>query len=113
MVRAAHCPPSSNPQRPSLEVADIVRLHGEPLRQSRSLSREQERVLGDIARCRTAELGGHLDVCESCGLEKPSYNSCRNRHCPKCQALSQARWLEGRRRRILPAPVTSLEGDAA
>ncbi len=55
----------------------------------------------DIEVCRTSELGGHLDVCPSCGYEKPSYNSCRNRHCPKCQALAQARWLDARRERIL------------
>jgi hypothetical protein len=55
-----------------------------------------------IERCRTAELGGHLDVCEGCGYERPSYNSCRDRHCPKCQALAQDLWLEGRKRRLLP-----------
>ncbi len=53
-------------------------------------------------RCRTAALGGHLDVCTRCGHERPSYNSCRNRHCPKCQALAQHRWLEARRARLLP-----------
>lgn len=55
-----------------------------------------------IESCRTAALGGHLDACLSCGLARPSYNSCRNRHCPKCQSLAQAKWLDERKRRILP-----------
>jgi len=61
-------------------------------------------VLGAIVRCRTAVLGGHLDVCLTCGDSEPSYNSCRNRHCPKCQALAQARWVAARQERLLPAP---------
>lgn len=88
--------------RPPVEVADIVRLAGDRVRQSRAFSREQERALSDIVRCRTAALGGHKDVCRECGFERPAYNSCRNRHCPKCQALEAARWLERRRARILP-----------
>jgi hypothetical protein len=56
----------------------------------------------DIVACRTVALGGHLDVCDSCGYEQPSYNSCRNRHCPKCQSLAQAKWIEKRKERILP-----------
>jgi hypothetical protein len=66
------------------------------------LTTEQLAVLRAIARCRTAALGGHLDVCTACDHREPSYNSCRNRHCPKCQALAQARWIEGRLERILP-----------
>jgi Putative transposase/Transposase zinc-binding domain len=66
------------------------------------LSPEQHEVLSAIARCRTAELGGHIDRCEACGHGRPSYNSCRNRHCPKCQALRQARWIDGRAKRVLP-----------
>jgi hypothetical protein len=57
-----------------------------------------------IGACRTSVLGGHLDICKSCGHKRPSYNSCRNRHCPKCQALAQARWLNKRREHILPVP---------
>jgi len=63
---------------------------------------EQHEVLRDIARCRTAELGGHVDVCEACGYSKNSYNSCRNRHCPKCQSLAQARWLDQQMEHVLP-----------
>jgi hypothetical protein len=59
-------------------------------------------VIRDLTTCRTAELGGHLYVCEQCGVITERYNSCRNRHCPKCQALERARWLEKRREEILP-----------
>ncbi|XXU61054.1 transposase zinc-binding domain-containing protein [Sorangium sp. So ce1078] len=88
--------------RPRLEVADIVRAHGEAYLRAHAVSAAQRKVLRDIAACRTAVLGGHVDVCTSCGHEQPSYNSCRNRHCPKCQSLSQARWIAERQQRILP-----------
>jgi hypothetical protein len=88
--------------KPSLEVADIVRLHGEDFVRAHALSPDQHAVLRAIARCRTAALGGHVDVCDACGLATVAYNSCRNRHCPKCQALSQARWIESRMARVLP-----------
>jgi hypothetical protein len=68
------------------------------------LSPQQRRVLTDIARCRTAALGGHLDQCSACGYEHPSYNSCRNRHCPKCQALAQETWIEAEHARLLDVP---------
>jgi hypothetical protein len=71
--------------RPSCEIADVVRGHGEAFARGRSLTLEQAAALRAIARCRTAALGGHLDVCVDCGHERPSYNSCRDRHCPKCQ----------------------------
>jgi len=87
---------------PALELADIVRDHGEDFVRAHVLTPEQHAVLRDIARCRTAALGGHVDVCLACGYERPSYNSCRNRHCPKCQSLAQARWIEGRMQRVLP-----------
>jgi hypothetical protein len=83
------------------DIADIVRAHRADLEEARRLSGPQKRVLTDIAQCRTARLGGHLDRCESCGYEHPSYNSCRNRHCPKCQALAQEIWIEARRQRML------------
>jgi hypothetical protein len=88
--------------RPALEVADIVRLHGEAFVRAHVLSPDQHAVLRAVARCRTAALGGHVDVCDACGHAAIAYNSCRNRHCPKCQALSQARWIERRMERVLP-----------
>jgi hypothetical protein len=83
------------------DIADIVRTHRAALESSCALSTKQKRVLDDIARCRTAALGGHLDSCMRCGYEHPSYNSCRNRHCPKCQALAQERWIAAQEARTL------------
>ena len=88
--------------RPRFEVGDIARRCGEEFARTGALSAEQRKVLWALSRCRTAELGGHLDVCDGCGFERPAYNSCRNRHCPKCQALAQHKWLDKRRERILP-----------
>src|SRR6188768_3686893 len=91
-----------DPQRVGrLDIADIVRAYRAELESIRRLSRQQKRVLTDIAICRTAALGGHLDRCLGCGYERPSYNSCRNRHCPKCQALAQEKWLDEQRLRML------------
>ena len=86
------------------DIADIVRAHRAALESSCTLSSKQERVLDDIERCRTAALGGHLDRCLDCGYEKPAYNSCRNRHCPKCQALAQERWIAAQEERTLDVP---------
>jgi hypothetical protein len=83
------------------DIADIVRAHRAGLEKLRPLARAQKRVLTDIAQCRTARLGGHVDQCTACGYEHPSYNSCRNRHCPKCQALAQQKWIEARRQQML------------
>jgi hypothetical protein len=83
------------------DIADIVRGHRAELESVQQLTKSQKRVLTDIAQCRTEVLGGHLDQCVRCGYEHPSYNSCRNRHCPKCQALVQERWIEARRARML------------
>src|SRR5687768_18178843 len=90
-------------ERPKLEVADIVRRYGDRYRAEHetSLSNAQRRVMRAIASCRTAALGGHLDACDSCGQQQISYNSCRNRHCPKCQSLARAAWIERRRAEIL------------
>ena len=90
--------------RPRHDIADIVRAHRIALEQQYRLSRPQKRVLTAISRCRTAALGGHLEVCTQCGHEHPAYNSCRNRHCPKCQALAQEKWIAARGARILPVP---------
>jgi len=97
-VRAGCCSPRSVP---GLEVATIVRAHGAAVRQQQALSREQRHALRSIAVCRTPALGGHLDVCSQCGFERPAYHSGRNRHCPKCQSLAQARWIEQRMARVL------------
>src|SRR3954451_18241136 len=88
--------------RPAVELADVVRAYGLAFVQSRALRPEQRKALRDIERCRTAALGGHLDVCTACAYERPAYNSCRNRHCPKCQSLAQARWIDKRIERLLP-----------
>ena len=101
---AGHAPTT----RPRWEVADIFRLHGEAYRRAHRLPREQIEVMSAIERCRTAALGGHLERCDACGFERPAYNSCRNRHCPKCQALAKARWLEARRAELLPVPYFHL-----
>ncbi len=95
------CAPARTRAAP-IELADVVRAHGEAFAGGRVLRPEERSALRAIERCRTAALGGHLDVCTACGLERPSYNSCRNRHCPKCQSLAQARWVATRLERILP-----------
>ena len=77
-----------------LSVGEIARAHGERVRAEHALSPEQHKVLRAIERCRTAALGGHLHKCPGCDYEQPRYNSCRNRHCPGCQSLSQLRWRE-------------------
>jgi hypothetical protein len=87
-----------------LEVADIVRAHGEEFRRAnaRTLSTAQKRVLFAIERCRTAALGGHIEECDRCGHQRIAYNSCGNRHCPKCQSLARAKWLDKRQSELLP-----------
>jgi len=82
--------------RPPLEVAHIFRQHGDDFRLTHSLLPEQRRVMRAIERCRTAALGGHVEQCDACGHQRIAYNSCRNRHCPKCQSLAKARWLQAR-----------------
>ena len=90
--------------RPRLEVADVFRAFGEDYRRRYgiSMSVQQLRVMRAIDVCRTAALGGHVDRCDRCGHEVISYNSCRNRHCPKCQNLDKALWREARRVEVLP-----------
>jgi hypothetical protein len=92
------------PQRAKLEVADIFRLHGEVYRQQHMLTPQQQKVMRAIEQCRTAALGGHLEVCLECGYNRPAYNSCRDRHCPKCQSLRQAEWIAARKERLLEVP---------
>ena len=83
------------------ELADVFRRYGATYRQRHDLPTAQRRVMTAIERCRTAALGGHVDQCDQCGHQRISYNSCRNRHCPKCQSLARAEWLEDRRAEIL------------
>ena len=90
--------------RPLLEVADVIHRHGEAFlgKYGKYLSSVQKKALRDLGQCRTAALGGHAERCLDCGHERIAYNSCRNRHCPKCQALSRARWLERESKLLLP-----------
>lgn len=89
-----------------LEVADIFRRHGEAYRQVHDghLGRVERRVMSAIELCRTAELGGHVEGCRSCGAIRVAYNSCRNRHCPKCQGQACRDWLAAREAELLPVP---------
>src|SRR5450432_1225382 len=89
--------------RPPLEVADIVRGAGHSFieRSRKWISGQHEKVLLAITRCRTAALGGHRDQCSCCGYQAISYNSCRNRHCPKCQAQARERWITARQHDLL------------
>jgi hypothetical protein len=91
--------------RPALEVADILRAQGNRFleRYASGFSYQQLKAFRAVLRCRTAALGGHLDVCSDCGYQTDiSYNSCRNRHCPKCQAQARERWLQARQQELLP-----------
>ena len=92
--------------RPVLEVADIFRDHGAAWRRANAghVSLEQLKVMSAIERCRTLALGGHVARCEGCAREVVSYNSCRNRHCPKCQGAAARDWLEERQAELLPVP---------
>ena len=96
----AHCEGGSpRPERP--ELAQILRQHAPELPY---LSNDEARVVRALMACRTAALGGHLQLCDHCGRENPVYNSCRNRHCPKCQSLEQALWVEAQVQDLLPVP---------
>jgi Putative transposase/Transposase zinc-binding domain len=92
--------------RPTLEVADIIRASGNSYweRHRSHLAWQHRKVLDAIARCRTPALGGHRDQCSSCAHQVISYNSCRNRHCPKCQGNARAKWLAARSAELLPVP---------
>jgi Putative transposase/Transposase zinc-binding domain len=96
--------------RPPLEMADIIRSAGQSFlqRSQRWISWQHQKVLLAITRCRTAALGGHRDRCSGCGHSAISYNSCRNRHCPKCQGNARQHWLEARERELLPTPYVHI-----
>src|SRR5438309_7860471 len=89
-----------------LEVADVFRRHGEAYRRAHDghLGRIERRVMSAIELCRTAALGGHTEACAECGLVRCAYNSCRNRHCPKCQGQARTEWLAARQAELLPVP---------
>ena len=92
--------------RPPVDVAEIFQRYGPAYRETHgaSLSPNQRRVMQAIETCRTAALGGHVEECDGCGHRQIAYNSCRNRHCPKCQSLAKAAWLEARQADLLPVP---------
>jgi len=84
------------------ELADVFRIHGQSYQRTHHISASQQKVMWAVSVCRTQQLGGHLDRCNACGFERPAYNSCRNRHCPKCQSLAKAKWLEKQTSELLP-----------
>jgi len=90
--------------RPRWEVADVIRQYGQAFlnKHGGHLTAVQKQALRDLERCRTAALGGHVEECLDCGHQRIAYNSCRNRHCPKCQALARARWLDEQAQHLLP-----------
>jgi hypothetical protein len=88
--------------RPSYELADIFVRYGDQYLNTHPVSFEQLKVMSLIRVCRTAALGGHVEKCDHCGFERPAYNSCRNRHCPKCQTMAKEQWLNNRRAELLP-----------
>lgn len=90
--------------RPRLEVAEVLRQFAKDYLAKYGASPEQRRAIRDIQDCRTAVLGGHLEACDHCGHQRNAYNSCRNRHCPKCQGPARARWMQAREAELLPVP---------
>ena len=96
--------------RPTLEVADILRVSGSSFvkRHGSHLAPQHRKGMDAIVRCRTVALGGHRDRCSGCGHQAISYNSCRNRHCPKCQSSARNRWLAARSAELLPVPYFHL-----
>jgi Putative transposase/Transposase zinc-binding domain len=108
---APDCPGETEGRQPSAppwEVADIFRLYGETYRRHHAVPPAQQQVMHDIEACRTAQLGGHAEYCPTCGFERYAYNSCRNRHCPKCQTFPKVQWVEARKAELLPVPYFHL-----
>jgi Putative transposase/Transposase zinc-binding domain len=104
---APHChaaPGGAQGSAPQWEVADILRLHGDTYGAAHPVPPPHHKVMHDIMVCRTAKLGGHAEQCGQCGFERYAYNSCRNRHCPKCQTLTKEKWLEDRKAELLEVP---------
>ena len=90
--------------RPAYEVADVLKIHWPQIEKLSEINSWQLRTLGAVKRCRTAEMGGHVDACTQCNTIRISYNSCRNRHCPKCQGKKREQWIENREKELLPVP---------
>src|SRR5208337_4957137 len=92
--------------RPTIELADILRRHGEAYVRDHAghVGRTERRIMSAIVACRTAALGGHVEACDDCGARRIAYNSCRNRHCPKCQGATRAKWLADRQAELLSVP---------
>ena len=99
-----------HPNRSVIEIADILRLHGQDYARVHAahLGRVERRVMSAITACRTAILGGHVEACDDCGATRIAYNSCRNRHCPKCQGQARTKWLTDRQAELLPVPYFHL-----
>jgi hypothetical protein len=91
-------------KKPSFEVSDILREYIGQYQDAFPLFPEHYKIVHNLLSCRTAELGGHMEKCDHCGTERISYNSCRNRHCPKCQSMPREKWLEARKAELLPVP---------
>lgn len=108
---ATDCPDTAaqrQPSAPPWEVADIFRLYGATYRRTHPVPPAHQQVMHAIEACRTAQLGGHAEHCPTCGFERYAYNSCRNRHCPKCQTFTKVRWVEDRKAELLPVPYFHL-----
>jgi hypothetical protein len=95
---------TGNRSQGHVELADILRRYGPAFRRTHRLSADQHKALDAIEACRTAALGGHADACPRCGYARYAYHSCRNRHCPQCQTLTKARWVQARTADLLPVP---------
>jgi len=93
---------SNNRDKNAVEMADIFNTHGDLYCVQHKLSSAQYKAIKAIRNCRTAALGGHVQKCDCCGTKIISYDSCRNRHCPKCQSMAKAKWLEARQQELLP-----------
>lgn len=93
---------AAGPARSGCEVADILRAHGRDYQMTHSMPSSHRRVVSALLACRTNDLGGRIERCDRCGFERALYNSCGNRHCPKCQTMAKARWLEARKDELLP-----------
>ena len=85
------------------EVADVFRMYGKDYCQNNFVTPDQYKTMRHIEMCRTAELGGHIEVCDQCGVVRNAYNSCRDRHCPKCQTLVKEKWINARKSELLPS----------